>query len=630
MNIILVGPQEFGFPRMEFPKALEFLNGLDVIDFDTENDIPTQELICMQLGNSETQIIFTENFIKLKPLLETKTLRIQNALHDLRFLYRLGIYPRFIRDTFLQEMILECGKQTLGPSLKAAGLFSLVQKYCNITLDKNPRKNPTLTKEFLEYAAKDIMFLERIDRQQRKIAESLDLMPTFDLENQYVRPLAYITNCGFKLNVEGFKEKVKKDILELKQTEEELKQIILSEPKLKKFVHWVSDLFSTPIQELTFNWTQPKMVLEVFRTLGFVWSEKEKETIDIRLMVKSEGQHPLIDAYIKAAKLSKKVSSFGQNILDAVDIENRIRSNYIQIIATGRQSSRGETEDSDLKGINLQNIPKWGEERKYFTCDKGNVLVIGDYAGQETRILAEFARDPNYAAYISHPEKDLHCFMAQCVWPKYRIYSHSYIKENFPKVRNDAKPGTFSIPYGGDGPTIAKNLNIDIEEGKRAYNEFMSEFKGLTRYFDHVTTQALKLGFILVNPVTKRKIFLKDFTTYRELKFIKNQTASQWKFCKSYENKQGRLARNYPIQGTGSDQLKTAIIYLFDLLLKNNLLNIVKIVNIVHDEIDIECPERLAPKVKVALDNCMVAAGKKYLKKIPVKVDIRVSKYWKE
>ncbi len=81
---------------------------------------------------------------------------------------------------------------------------------------------------------------------------------------------------------------------------------------------------------------------------------------------------------------------------------------------------------------------------------------------------------------------------------------------------------------------------------------------------------------------------------------------------------------NTPVQGTGADILKSALAAL-PLALKS-----VKgrVVTTVHDEIVISVPAEYASAAKDILNSVMVAAGEKYLKKVPTVVEIGIGDTW--
>lgn len=93
-------------------------------------------------------------------------------------------------------------------------------------------------------------------------------------------------------------------------------------------------------------------------------------------------------------------------------------------------------------------------------------------------------------------------------------------------------------------------------------------------------------------------------------------------------NKFERRALNYPCQGTGADMTKLALIKLYQWIKNNNYLNIVKIVNSVHDEIVLECPKNISEEVGKVLIECMEGAGNYFCKTIPIKADYEIGDKW--
>lgn len=88
------------------------------------------------------------------------------------------------------------------------------------------------------------------------------------------------------------------------------------------------------------------------------------------------------------------------------------------------------------------------------------------------------------------------------------------------------------------------------------------------------------------------------------------------------------MALNTPIQGTSAMITKIAGIKLFTYLINHNLLNTVKIVNFVHDEILIEVPYELQDRMVKVLKQCMEAAGHIFCKRVPLVANLEVSDHW--
>jgi len=85
-----------------------------------------------------------------------------------------------------------------------------------------------------------------------------------------------------------------------------------------------------------------------------------------------------------------------------------------------------------------------------------------------------------------------------------------------------------------------------------------------------------------------------------------------------------RNGMNMPIQGSSADILKRAL-HLLHQEMKNTS---AKLVNIVHDEIIVEADAVEANVIAGKLEKAMCAAGEEFIKKVPVKVDIKISDEW--
>jgi DNA polymerase I-like protein with 3'-5' exonuclease and polymerase domains len=83
---------------------------------------------------------------------------------------------------------------------------------------------------------------------------------------------------------------------------------------------------------------------------------------------------------------------------------------------------------------------------------------------------------------------------------------------------------------------------------------------------------------------------------------------------------------NAAIQGTGADILKQALVNVNKRLLTPG--SGVMLVGTVHDEIILECPKEHGEFVSSVLKTAMEEAGQKYLKNVPVVVDVSIGNNW--
>jgi DNA polymerase-1 len=85
-----------------------------------------------------------------------------------------------------------------------------------------------------------------------------------------------------------------------------------------------------------------------------------------------------------------------------------------------------------------------------------------------------------------------------------------------------------------------------------------------------------------------------------------------------------RAGRNHVIQGTSASMTKTAIVYIYNAIKPYKA----KLVNTVHDEIVVESAAVDAGKIEEIIQDCMRKAGERFLKKVPVLIETKVSDSW--
>lgn len=613
--------------------VLSYFRDKEEIQVDTETegfDPFTKNLLLMQLGDRDNQFVIdctTVDIEAFKNLLEDKSkiLLLHNSKFDLRFLYKRGIIPfENIYDTYLAERIISCGIDSHKKSLEACAY-----RYLKVTLPKDIRgaihKLGPYNSRVIEYAANDVKYLQDIRRHQLEKLKSLDLLNALKLENSFVSVLAYVEYCGVGIDVEGWKEKSKKDRETLLELEEELNQMVeaLDNPTYLK----APDLFN-PNPSCGLNWSSSKQLIPLFKELGLDLTtvdkktKIEKDSIEAKILKPQQDKHPIVAKYLAYKKQEKLVSTYGLDFLRHINpVTGRIHTNFNQIMNTYRLSSgKADPKRARPGEVNMQNIPR-GRERTFFIPANGNAFGVRDYSGQETRVLAELSGDKDYLDYSTNPEKDLHCLSATLLRPDIKNLSVAEIKAHYPEVRQQAKSISFAIPYGGNGATIAINLSLPISEGERIYKGFMSHFPHLNEYFEKVKEQTINQGYVLINTLTGGKSFFPQTDQYQSIKerlesYVGHQNPSGrtfkglsnefWKFYTHHKSKQSdtyidlkamiakyfrlqgsmeRSGLNYPVQGTSAKMSKLAGIYFYRWILENNLWGTVKICVPLHDKI---------------------------------------------
>jgi DNA polymerase-1 len=642
------------FDKISISEAINILTPYVELALDTETkglDPYTKELLLLQIGNSQFQIVFDiASFGGIIPpelvlfLNEPGRLYIlQNAKFDVKFLFIQGIILLSVYDTMLVEIILTNGLQYSGRDLA-----TLAFKYCGVTLDKSIRGRIIkygLDEQVLRYGAKDIQHLHEIKKKQLEKAKELDLIKAIELDNNFVIPLAYTEFCGIKLDYTKWVHKTNKKIERALILKGKLEEQLWKDGKVKYF-SGMQDMFTLNF-DCILNWDSPKQVIQLFKEYGInvILRVKgvNKESIDAKVLEPQKDKFSILPLYLEYKGAQKDISTYGFNWKKYINPKTgRVHTSFQQLMNSGRLSSGNKNDDLP----NIQNIPSDDETRACFISENNCSLIDADYSSQEQVVLANASREQNLLNFYKKGFTDMHSYVAFLMYPKIRrctiseLEPHSldYIKEEHKDLRYLAKTAGFAINYGGNGSTIAKNCNLPKSEGEFVYKSYFESFPALRTYFDKGFEKVSKTGYIEFNPLTKRKYFFNveanDYFTLRgevEDKYFWMMSESPREMEGKYNKAKSeitRLSQNYPIQGTSADITKYAGILFFKEIISRGWFNIVKIVNIVHDEYLVECPDHLIKEATSVLITCMENAGKPFCTIVPLKADAKHGKHW--
>lgn len=654
--IYTLGIKNEWFQNITLKECKKLLSQMEEISCDTEThgfDPYTKNLMCIQLGDKKNQFVIHPRYLySLKDLLEEKLLLFQNAKFDLKFLYHNGIYPNRVYDTYLAECVISCGIKT-----HRRGLAAIAMNRLGVNLDKSVRDNiwtEGLTKRVIEYAADDVKYLQDIRDSQKKDLDKWNLHKALEIENEFVLCLAYIEYCGFKLDREKWSGKCEQDLVNLKESEKALHEFVIKN-NLTKYIDFQGDLFSQELKS-RLNWNSPKQVIELFRDLGIpVENEEEKDSLEAKNIERWQEQFPIVKDYLHYKEMQKLVSTYGYNFIEQINpITGRLHTQFTQIMDTGRLSSGGRNRETGEKYLNFQNIPADKETRSCFIASEGNVLIGCDYKAQEDYVFTELSQEPELIHFYNDTkERDGHSFVAKLCFPEeLKDIPEELVKKERPDLRNSGKVGKFSIHYGGNGDTVARNLNISKEKGYEIEKAYFTAFGGIKTYFDKVKTETLRNGYVLINKLTHRKTFLPFFDNFKKLekeltkefwekyrdqkrKFENNEEAPYLEVMrekvKRYFKVKGsmeRKAQNYPTQSTAAEITKISCIKIFKWIKENNYIGKVLFVNTIHDENLLDCPEELAPIVAPIVQKSMEDAGAIYCKVVRLQAVPEISAYW--
>jgi DNA polymerase I-like protein with 3'-5' exonuclease and polymerase domains/5'-3' exonuclease len=315
-----------------------------------------------------------------------------------------------------------------------------------------------------------------------------------------------------------------------------------------------------------FNINSPKQLGEILfdglelkpknakKTAGGQRSTKESE------LEKLVDEHPIIKDLLRYRELQKLVSTYIDNLPGMVGEDGRIHSTLIQTgAATGRMAS---------KDPNLQNIPIRSEEGKLvrgaFVAQEGYQLVAIDYSQIELRIAAIMAEDPQMIDIFKRGE-DVHTGVAV------RVFGVKP-EEVTADMRRKAKVINFGILYGMGVNALRANLGEDTSraEAQEFLNAYFNTFTRLAEYLEETKSSARELGY--TETLFKRQRHFPGINS--SVPFIRAQAE--------------RMAINAPIQGTGADCMRVAMVKILEYIKKMKNPDDVRMLLQVHDELVFE------------------------------------------
>jgi DNA polymerase I len=241
-------------------------------------------------------------------------------------------------------------------------------------------------------------------------------------------------------------------------------------------------------------------------------------------------QHEVPRLVLEYRHLSKLKSNYVDALPLLVDSDSRVHTTFqAAATSTGRLSSVNP---------NLQNIPvrtELGREiRAAFTAAPGTQLLSADYSQIELRLLAHFSGDPllirAYAEGI-----DIHTLTASEV---FGVSVETMDKE----TRNRAKAVNFGIVYGISAFGLAAQLGIPQAEAKAYIERYFARYQGVRAFIERTLAQTRQDGSVRTM-----------FGRLRPIPDIESRNPNQRGFAE-------RTAINTPLQGTGADLIKLAMI----------------------------------------------------------------------
>jgi DNA polymerase-1 len=515
-----------------------------------------------------------------RPVFDDKTVvKVGHGVkYDLLVLKNYGIEvasPYF--DTIVAYGMLE--PYTLKKGLKVVTTELLCVKQTDITeligKGKNQKSMWIVPLDELEhYALQDVRYTLQIMSILKQRLQDEEMYEYFtSIEMNLLPVLVDMEYAGFKVNLpvmEKLIEKYSSRCEELKQ------QVNIMAGK-----------------EVNVN-SHPQLVKLLFKDLGLMHPGKLTKGGDLatdnEVLEELIGAHPVVDTILDYKYIHRFKNSCLLPVIKAID--NKTGRVHTNINNFGVETGRLTTKRPNLQGIPKHNKELASDIRSCFIAENGNTMLWGDQSQLELRILAHFTGDVTMVEAF-HNNACLHRHTASKIFGK--------APEEVDKIeRNKAKTVNFGIIYGMSAQGLSKRLGIDVCEAELFIDTYFEEYPQVKWWADNTKDESYYLGYAQTLLGRKRKL---DFSLSR--------------------GALGRQAVNTPIQGTGAEIMKIAMINIHRRLKEAGLKSAMLLQ--VHDELVLEVTTGELTVVKDIVTHEMETAVKL---NVPLLVEMKEGNCW--
>lgn len=426
-----------------------------------------------------------------------------------------------------------------------------------------------LTDEMIEYCIRDVEVLEATHK--RLVKEMENFGDSIKLEHEIAMHIQRQEKNGFKLDtlnatklLAGFRSR-------MLDIEEELQQVF---PPIvtKRFSEKTGKQLKDNVE--VFNVGSRQQIAKRLQSLGVKFSKKtEKGQIVVNEKVLEGIDLPeakMINEYLMLQKRVGLVESW----LKHADDDGRVHG---RVISNGAVTGRMTHSSPNMGQIPSVSSPYGKECRSCWTVEAGNVLVGTDLSGIELRCLAHYMQDDNYTKEILNGD------------------IHQTNADSAGVDRPTAKTMIYALLYGCGINKLASILNRNTHQAQKTLDKFYKNTPKLKQLILKVQRIA-SAGYIPA--LDGRRIRIRS----------------------------EHAALNSLLQSCGAIIAKQWCVEAHRMLKSANIP--AKQVAFVHDEIQIEVPEKYAQQTADIMTRASVRAGDKLGFRLPAESEAKIGKTW--
>jgi DNA polymerase-1 len=456
-----------------------------------------------------------------------------------------------------------------GNSLKEWGIHLKMHKGDFTDFDSG------LCDEMIDYCKQDVRICRKLYDQLYDLLVNKSEYGTdcIELENRVQVIATEQERNGFKLDLQKANKLYQQTTTRMMQIERELRQVFppiveqrISEKTGKRLKDKVTE----------FNIGSRQQIAERLKSKGAKFKDKtEKNNIIVNEKVLEGIDLPEAKLVLEYLLCQKRASQIDQ-WLNAIGDDGRVHGKMRTLgTVTGRMSHNSP----NIAQIPAVNKPYGKECRECWTVDEGNKLVGIDASGLELRMLAHYMDDAAYTREIL--EGDIHTANQKAAGIA---------------TRDKAKTFIYAFLYGAGVVKIGSIVGGSARDGTNLKKKFLENTPALAELMQKVEHEAETNGCVVA--LDGRKLHIRS----------------------------SHAALNTLLQGAGAIVMKRALVIFKDTLKENSIPH--KIVANVHDEWQVEAPERFAKAVGLLGVGAIQLAGDYYRLNCPLDGEYKVGDNW--
>lgn len=527
-----------------------------------KNAVPQDLPFVISVGNFEENWTLRgnpETLRRLRPLFEDETVEkvAHNIKFDMHMLENIGItVAGRLHDTLVLAKIINENRKTFQLKELAAEHGGIVKYEDTVDYYKRSHRIKHYNKlpEILlgSYANADIYNCALVFTTEYPMLDAERLNDVYDTECACIRPLYQMERVGMQLDP-------------------------AYEMPLKQELQGIVDTMENEIYETVghkFNLNSTKQLYEALLATGVddSWipkTDKGNPSLDKKSLDRLSGFYhvDLVDKILQYRNANKLLVTYAYGIYEQRDSMNRIHANINQCEATtGRMS---------ITKPAMQTIPRDDKHIKRAVIPgEGNYLVYIDYSQVEYRVYAHYMKSEHLIDLINK-DYDVHAATAALLnrEPVDDFVERLHNGDSEAKSqRQRAKTINFALLYGVGVGHLSELLHTSYEDAARIKTEYFAAIPEANSFINKVQNLIVQRGWIRNFYGRRRRL-----------------TGNE---C--YKGP------NALIQGCAADIVKHRLVVLYDYIQEHNLDT--KLINIVHDEVQLQVPEYELEHVPKFLD----------------------------